>query len=227
MRANNCSPACTGETLAHFEAVATLLALFSHFDVSFAPGYLESTPMIKTEWCEHRSPKYRPALTLPMVRSAPCLIRRLQALVQGSTANSQGVIGLCTPTGLPPARRCEEEGGRKVRTQPGGASNAFRRDGWSAARTLAPSRAQDQSTSASMLSQRRKRTSSVRETSGRGDISKPGATTDSSRAAQNAVARCSAARLDLPDETPVVVEGQLPDRELSHPPHTRLRCGRC
>uniref|UniRef100_A0A0K3C7U6 BY PROTMAP: gi/472581954/gb/EMS19662.1/ cytochrome P450, family 4, subfamily A [Rhodosporidium toruloides NP11] gi/647395001/emb/CDR36237.1/ RHTO0S01e17238g1_1 [Rhodosporidium toruloides] n=1 Tax=Rhodotorula toruloides TaxID=5286 RepID=A0A0K3C7U6_RHOTO len=55
-----------GETLAHFEAVATLLALFSRFDLSFAPGYLESTPMVKTEWCEHDSPKYRPALTLPM-----------------------------------------------------------------------------------------------------------------------------------------------------------------
>ncbi|GAA6054762.1 hypothetical protein NBRC10513_007404 [Rhodotorula toruloides] len=57
---------CLGETLAHFEAVATLLALFSRFDLSFAPGYLESTPMVKTEWCEHDSPKYRPALTLPM-----------------------------------------------------------------------------------------------------------------------------------------------------------------
>ncbi|GEM08607.1 cytochrome P450, family 4, subfamily A [Rhodotorula toruloides] len=63
------SPFC--ETLAHFEAVATLLALFSRFDVSYAPGYLESTPMVKTEWCEHESPRYRPALTLPMVRSIP------------------------------------------------------------------------------------------------------------------------------------------------------------
>lgn len=71
-------PTCTGETLAHFEAVATLLALFSHFDISFAPGYLESTPMIKTEWCEHESPKYRPALTLPMVRSPPCHHARLR-----------------------------------------------------------------------------------------------------------------------------------------------------
>ncbi|BGP33542.1 hypothetical protein JCM10296v2_005346 [Rhodotorula toruloides] len=59
---------CLGETLAHFEAVATLLALFPRFDLSFAPGYLESTPMVKTEWCEHESPKYRPALTLPMER---------------------------------------------------------------------------------------------------------------------------------------------------------------
>ncbi|GAA5824815.1 hypothetical protein JCM3770_004304 [Rhodotorula araucariae] len=57
---------CLGETLATFESLAVLLALFSTFDLAFAPGYLESTPMIQTPLCAEKTPMYRHSLTMPM-----------------------------------------------------------------------------------------------------------------------------------------------------------------
>lgn len=45
-----------------------MAAITSEFDLSFAPGWLDSVPMMETE----NTPKYHPSLTLPMVRlSAP------------------------------------------------------------------------------------------------------------------------------------------------------------
>lgn len=54
---------CLGQDLAKFEAVAVLSALLREFDFEFAPGYLETVPMMSSE----KTPKYQPSLTLPMV----------------------------------------------------------------------------------------------------------------------------------------------------------------
>ncbi|GAA5934722.1 hypothetical protein JCM3775_002040 [Rhodotorula graminis] len=57
---------CLGETLATFESVAVLLALFSTFDLAFAPDYLATTPMVQTPLCAEPTPRYRHSLTMPM-----------------------------------------------------------------------------------------------------------------------------------------------------------------
>lgn len=53
-----------------------MAALLKEFDFEFAPGYLETVEMMKTE----QTPRYRPSLTLPM--NAPLRVvakRRKQA----------------------------------------------------------------------------------------------------------------------------------------------------
>ncbi|BGP49736.1 hypothetical protein JCM10450v2_005641 [Rhodotorula kratochvilovae] len=57
---------CLGETLATFESLAVLLALFSSFDLAFAPDYLSTTSMIQTALCAEKTPMYRHSLTMPM-----------------------------------------------------------------------------------------------------------------------------------------------------------------
>ncbi|GAA5900617.1 hypothetical protein JCM8208_000548 [Rhodotorula glutinis] len=59
---------CLGETLATFESVAVLLALFSTFDLAFAPDYLATTPMVQTPLCAEPTPRCRHALTMPMAQ---------------------------------------------------------------------------------------------------------------------------------------------------------------
>ncbi|GAA6035648.1 hypothetical protein JCM8097_004947 [Rhodosporidiobolus ruineniae] len=59
---------CLGEGLAVFEGCSVLLALFHHFDVAFAPDYLATTEMLKTERCGVETPRYQNALTLPMLQ---------------------------------------------------------------------------------------------------------------------------------------------------------------
>ncbi|GAA5858896.1 hypothetical protein JCM1840_006607 [Sporobolomyces johnsonii] len=59
---------CLGQTLATFEGVSVLAHLFTHFDLSFAPDYLATTPMVKTEWCGSETPLYANSVTLPMAQ---------------------------------------------------------------------------------------------------------------------------------------------------------------
>ncbi|GAA5941046.1 hypothetical protein JCM10213_001700 [Rhodosporidiobolus nylandii] len=60
---------CLGQHLARFEAVTVLAALFRSFDFSFAPGYLENTPMVEGDG----TPRHAKSLTLPMMSAPPTL----------------------------------------------------------------------------------------------------------------------------------------------------------
>lgn len=67
---------CLGQELAKFEACAVLSALLRNFDFDFAPGYLETTPMMDSEL----TPRYQPSLTLPMVRGSAAYRRGRQLI---------------------------------------------------------------------------------------------------------------------------------------------------
>lgn len=67
-RADRLHTPIAGEMLATFESVAVLLALFSSFDLAFAPDYLATTPMIQTPLCAEPTPQYRHSLTMPMAQ---------------------------------------------------------------------------------------------------------------------------------------------------------------
>lgn len=72
-------PSPAGETLATFEAVAVLLALFSTFDIAFAPDYLATTPMVQTPLCAEPTPRYRHSLTMPMAQVLRVVATRREA----------------------------------------------------------------------------------------------------------------------------------------------------
>lgn len=55
--------------LALYEGVSVLAAIIREFDLTFAPDYLETTPMVDIEF----SPRYMGALTLSM--AAPFRVR--------------------------------------------------------------------------------------------------------------------------------------------------------
>ncbi|ORY63680.1 putative cytochrome P450 monooxygenase [Leucosporidium creatinivorum] len=54
---------CLGMDLAKYEAASVLAAISREFDLSFAPGWLGTVPMMATE----QTPRYQPSLTLPML----------------------------------------------------------------------------------------------------------------------------------------------------------------
>lgn len=60
---------CLGMNLALYEGVSVLAAIIREFDLTFAPDYLETTPMVDIEF----SPRYMGALTLSM--AAPFRVR--------------------------------------------------------------------------------------------------------------------------------------------------------
>ncbi|GAA5997838.1 hypothetical protein JCM5350_002745 [Sporobolomyces pararoseus] len=63
---------CLGMNLALYEGVSVLAAIIRDFDLSFAPGYLENTPMLDMEF----TPRYAGALTLSM--AAPFSVRAVR-----------------------------------------------------------------------------------------------------------------------------------------------------
>ncbi|GAA6003617.1 hypothetical protein JCM10207_003512 [Rhodosporidiobolus poonsookiae] len=67
---------CLGETLATFEGVSVLLALFSRYDLAFAPDYLASTEMLQSELCADRTPRYGNGLTMPMLEPLRVVVSR-------------------------------------------------------------------------------------------------------------------------------------------------------
>ncbi|GAA6032201.1 hypothetical protein JCM8097_007122 [Rhodosporidiobolus ruineniae] len=60
---------CLGQQLATYEATSVLATLFRQFDFTFAPGYLDSTPMCESEY----TPRYKGALTLSM--DSPLMVK--------------------------------------------------------------------------------------------------------------------------------------------------------
>ncbi|GAA6035647.1 hypothetical protein JCM8097_004946 [Rhodosporidiobolus ruineniae] len=58
---------CPGETLATFEGISILLYLVHFYDLAFADDYLDTVEMLETERCAGPSPRYRCALSLPML----------------------------------------------------------------------------------------------------------------------------------------------------------------
>lgn len=66
-RFNGGSRLCLGQNLATFEGAMVLATISKHFDLTFAPGYHETVPMIDLGTTE-KTPLYLSSLTLPMVR---------------------------------------------------------------------------------------------------------------------------------------------------------------
>lgn len=56
---------CLGQNLATFEATMIMATITRHFELSFAPGYLEETEMVDVGG--RKTPRYANSLTLPMV----------------------------------------------------------------------------------------------------------------------------------------------------------------
>lgn len=69
---NGGSRLCLGQNLATFEGAMVLATISKHFDLTFAPGYHETVPMIDLGTTE-KTPLYLSSLTLPM--NAPLLVK--------------------------------------------------------------------------------------------------------------------------------------------------------